>query len=122
MQETKSKLNTSDKGTKVNVGNTSVNVNENVNVQFLSTTPTSSTVLVNGEQKSFDAYKVGDSNYFKLRDLAYVVNGSPKQFGVNWSEANNAIELTAKSVYVVVGGELRFQLTSILKQHRHLLK
>ena len=44
--------------------------------------PTESNVLVNGVSKSFDAYNINGSNYFKLRDLAYVLNGTEKQFEI----------------------------------------
>ncbi|MDR1616920.1 MAG: copper amine oxidase N-terminal domain-containing protein [Syntrophomonadaceae bacterium] len=68
--------------------------------------PTSSTVLVNGENVAFDAYNISGNNYFKLRDLAYVLNGSAKQFEVSWDGAKNAITLTSGKVYTVVGGEM----------------
>ena len=44
-----------------------------------------------GEKKAFDAYNIEGSNYFKLRDLAYVLNGTDKQFEVGWDAAANAI-------------------------------
>ena len=44
--------------------------------------PTASTVSVNSKIVSFDAYIIGGSNYFKLRDLAYSLNGTAKQFAV----------------------------------------
>jgi hypothetical protein len=36
--------------------------------------PTTSTVLVNGNNIKFDSYNINGNNYFKLRDLAYVLN------------------------------------------------
>ena len=68
--------------------------------------PTASKVLVNGEYISFDAYSINDSNYFKLRDIAYVLNGTTKQFDVSWDDANNAIILTSGKAYMTVGGEM----------------
>ena len=68
--------------------------------------PTSSTVLVNGKNVSFDAYGISGNNYFKLRDLAYALNGSEKQFEVSWDGANNAIALTSGRPYTAVGGEM----------------
>jgi hypothetical protein len=41
-----------------------------------SASPTSSTVLVNGKNVAFDAYNINGNNYFKLRDLAYTLNGT----------------------------------------------
>jgi len=69
-------------------------------------TPTTSTVLVNGESVAFDAYNIEGSNYFKLRDLAYTLNGTDKQFEVSWDSANNAISLARISPYTAVGGEM----------------
>lgn len=68
--------------------------------------PTSSPVLVNGVQIAFDAYEINDNNYFKLRDLAYVLNGTGKQFEISWNETENAIALTSGQPYTAVGGEM----------------
>jgi hypothetical protein len=72
----------------------------------LMATPTASKVMVDGKNVSFDAYNIAGNNYFKLRDLAYVVNGSTKQFAVGWDGANNAIALQSSSPYSPVGGEM----------------
>jgi hypothetical protein len=63
-------------------------------------------VLVNGENQSFDAYNISDNNYFKLRDLAYVLNGTEKQFSIGYDDATKAITLTSGAAYTPVGGEL----------------
>ena len=72
----------------------------------LSATPTEAAVLIDGKSVSFDAYHIDGNNYFKLRDLAYVLSGSPKQFSVEWDAANNAIKLTSGKPYKAVGGEM----------------
>jgi hypothetical protein len=66
--------------------------------------PLKSSVLVNGAQKSFDAYLIGDCSYFKLRDLAYVLSGTPKQFET--SIARTRIDLISGAAYTPVGGEM----------------
>lgn len=68
--------------------------------------PTSSKVVVNGENVSFEAYNINGNNYFKLRDLAKVLSGSEKQFEVGWDSVANAIPLTSSKGYTTVGGEL----------------
>jgi len=68
--------------------------------------PTSSRVVVDGAETAFDAYNVKDSNYFKLRDLAYVLNGTGKQFEVGWDESANAIILTSGHAYTPLGDEM----------------
>lgn len=72
----------------------------------LTATPTASKVLVDGKIVAFDAYNIAGNNYFKLRDLAYVLNGSTKQFSVAWDGENNAIALKSGENYTVVGGEM----------------
>ena len=68
--------------------------------------PTASKVLVNGESVAFDAYNINGNNYFKLRDLAYVLNGTEKQFEVEWDAALQAINLKSGLSYTAVGGEM----------------
>jgi hypothetical protein len=72
----------------------------------VSAKPTASRVVVDGKNLSFDAYNINGNNYFKLRDLAYALNGSPTQFDVGWNGANNAIALTSGKPYTAVGGEM----------------
>ena len=72
----------------------------------VSATPTASTVLVNGKQTAFDAYNIDGANYFKLRDLAFVLSGTAKQFQVGWDNASKTIALTSGQGYTAVGGEL----------------
>ena len=63
-------------------------------------------MIVDGRIVSFDAYNIGGNNYFKLRDLAYTLNGSIKQFGVGWDAENNAISLTSGRRYLANGSEM----------------
>lgn len=72
----------------------------------ITAVPTSSKMTVNGAAVSFDAYNINSYNYFKLRDLAYVLNGSMKQFEVSWDNTKNTINITSGEAYTVVGGEL----------------
>jgi hypothetical protein len=63
-------------------------------------------VFVNGEEQSFEAYNIDGSNYFKLRDLAFVLNGTNKQFEVGFDSVTNAIALTSNTPYTAAGGEM----------------
>jgi hypothetical protein len=67
---------------------------------------TTSTVLVDGVSKNFEAYLIEGSNYFKLRDIAMVLDGTEKQFEVSWNDETRAIDITTGKAYTVVGGEL----------------
>ncbi|HHV38755.1 MAG TPA: hypothetical protein GXX70_04580 [Tepidimicrobium sp.] len=49
-------------------------------VEKVKAESTKSRVLVNGQDINFDAYKINNNNYFKLRDLAKVLSGTEKQF------------------------------------------
>ena len=68
--------------------------------------PTQSKVLINGKNTAFDAYNINGNNYFKLRDLAYALSGTPKQFDVGWDAAKNAISLASGKPYTITGGEM----------------
>lgn len=68
--------------------------------------PTPQKVLVNGKNVSFDAYNIGGSNYFKIRDLAYTISGTLKQFEVAWDGTRNAISIVSGAPYTAIGSEM----------------
>ena len=51
-------------------------------------------------------YKIEGYNYFKLRDVAMLLNGSERQFAVEYDEASKSISITTGLAYRAVGGEL----------------
>jgi hypothetical protein len=61
-------------------------------------------IVVNGETITFDAYIIDGNNYIKLRDFAYVLNGTPKQFNIGWDAVNDAISLTSQTPYTTHNG------------------
>ncbi|MEI7884622.1 MAG: M14 family zinc carboxypeptidase [Clostridia bacterium] len=63
-------------------------------------------IVVNDKSTTMQAYRLDDSSYIKLRDLAVTLSSTEKQFEVGYNNINNAIMLTSGSVYTVVGGEL----------------
>ncbi len=67
---------------------------------------TASKVIVNGVETEFEAYNINGNNYFKLRDVAMAINGTDKQFAVDWDGEKNAISLLSFAPYTPVGGEL----------------
>lgn len=72
------------------------------------------TVLVDGEEVAFNAYEINYNNYYKLRDVAYALNGTVAGFEVYWDAETNAIELTTGTAYTEVGGELEIsELTDV---------
>lgn len=74
--------------------------------QGTTATPTTSAVTVNGTTVSFQAYNIGGSNYFKLRDIAKALDGTDKQFEVGYDSTTSTITITSGSSYTSVGGEL----------------
>jgi len=68
--------------------------------------PTVSTVLVNGIRTEFEAYNIGGNNFFKLRDIAYILSKTEKQFDVGYDNNTKVITLTSSIPYTVVGGEM----------------
>ena len=69
--------------------------------------PTASPVVVNGVNVAFDAYMIKDNNYFKLRDIAFILNGSSRQFEVVFDEATNSILVTRDKPYTANGTEMQ---------------
>lgn len=69
-------------------------------------TPSPHSIYVDGTKANVAAYEINDNNYFKLRDIAAIVNGSEKQFEVSWNNDAQRIDLTSGKPYTTVGGEL----------------
>ena len=72
----------------------------------LTAKPTASRVLVDGKAVSFEAYSIDGYNFFKLRDLAYTLSGTKKQFDVHWDGGKNAVSIISGQPYTVVGSEM----------------
>ncbi|GEM_PF-588737 len=81
----------------------------------ITVTPTTSSVLVDGSSQSFNAYNINGNNYFMLRDIAFILNGTDKQFAVVWDKAQNATYLTTGQGYTAVGGEMQAAAGSATK-------
>ncbi|MDR1247087.1 MAG: copper amine oxidase N-terminal domain-containing protein [Clostridiales Family XIII bacterium] len=71
-----------------------------------SAAPAAANVFVSGVLTRFDAYTVNGNNYFKLRDIAYALSGSAKQFEVTYDAAAGAVLLKSGAPYTAVGGEM----------------
>ncbi len=68
--------------------------------------PTASSVFVNNELVAFNAYTIGENNYFKLRDIAMVLRGTPKQIEVEYLAVDNSIALYSGQSYTPAGDEM----------------
>lgn len=68
---------------------------------------------VNGKEKvTCTGYKLNGNDYFKLLDMASVLSGSEKQFGVEWDDREKLIKIVPKKGETATGGPL--QLTGII--------
>lgn len=63
-------------------------------------------VMVNSEYKNFEVYNIDGNNFFKLRDIAYVLNSTSSQFSVDYNSEKQIIEVVKDKPYIPVGGEL----------------
>ena len=61
--------------------------------------PTGQTVTLNGEKVNFAAYNIEGNNYFKLRDLAAVMDGTEKNFNVDYNGDKDSVEITSLTPY-----------------------
>ena len=63
-------------------------------------------LTVDGKAVNTEIYNINGYNYFKLRDVAYMLNGTGSQYSVAYDEAQRTISLVTGEPYVSVGGEL----------------
>ena len=69
--------------------------------------PTNDKLSVDGAAKSPAAYKIGGANYFKLRDVAMLLNGTNAQFEISYDNDKKAINITTGRPYSPQGYELQ---------------
>ena len=72
----------------------------------LDITPSVHKVTVNGEEVAPQGYNINDNNYYKLRDIAYILSGTDSQFNVTWEAETDRILVTSGEAYQTVGGEM----------------
>ncbi|MEG2097267.1 MAG: FG-GAP-like repeat-containing protein [Pseudoflavonifractor sp.] len=68
--------------------------------------PSATKLVVDGKPVAVDAYRIGENNYMKLRDLATLVNGSKKQFEVDWNNQQKVINLLSAAPYTPTAGDM----------------
>ena len=74
---------------------------------FAATTVLSTQNLVVNEQEvDCEKYNIDGSNYFKLRDLAKLMNGTTSQFSVGYDDATKTVTITTGEAYTPDGSEL----------------
>jgi hypothetical protein len=64
------------------------------------------TIAVDGAAVSAEVYNIDGSNYFKLRDIAMLLDGTDAQFSVGYDESTRVVTASSDTAYSPVGGEL----------------
>ncbi len=71
----------------------------------------SQSLTIDGKTAVCTKYNIDGSNYFKLRDIAYLLNGTGSEFGVNLEVSvgskNSTISITTGTAYTADGSELK---------------
>ena len=63
-------------------------------------------LTIDGENAPVTAYNIKDNNYFKLRDVAYLLSGTDARFSVDYDESTNSIRIVTGEAYTANGSEL----------------
>ncbi len=67
---------------------------------------TAQKLTVDGQERSAEIYNIDGSNFFKLRDMAALLNGTGSQFSVAYDAERGEIAVRTGEAYAPVGGEL----------------
>ncbi len=59
-----------------------------------------------GKHVECEKYNIDGSNYFKLRDIAMILNGTGSQFSVGWDGEKKVISVVTGGSYEPNGSEL----------------
>ncbi|MBQ6808062.1 MAG: cadherin-like beta sandwich domain-containing protein, partial [Firmicutes bacterium] len=71
----------------------------------LSTVVSAQKLTIDSKSVQLNAYNINGNNFVKLRDIAYLLNGSAKQFQVSFVSSSNSIHITAGTAYTSNGQE-----------------
>ncbi len=77
-----------------------------INYPKQTVSASSMSLTVDGEKKTAEAYTVNGYDYFKLRDVAALLNGTSAQFSVSYDDAVQRISIVTGEAYNAVGTEL----------------
>ena len=69
--------------------------------------PSSANLVINGAATPLTAYIINELHYFKLRDIALLLDDTDKQFEIVWSAENSTAHITSGVPYTANGSELR---------------
>lgn len=72
----------------------------------VNASPTTSAVYIDGKEVRFQAYLINGNNYFRLRDVAYALSGTSKEFETTYDSINQQVILTSLTAYTPIGNEM----------------
>jgi len=90
----------------LSVGNQGYVIHNPLMTEGVTAKKNAAKLLVNGEVVNVDAYNVGGSNYFKLRDVAAMLTGSEKQFNVIYNAGKKCVEIKRLTTYTPTASDL----------------
>lgn len=67
--------------------------------------PNETEIDVNGKSINLSGYNINGNNYYKIRDIAYLLNGTKSNFSVDWDSENDIIVIKTKTPYTPLGNE-----------------
>jgi hypothetical protein len=67
---------------------------------------TKQAITIDGKAVNTEVYNIDGSNYFKLRDIAYMLNGTGSQFSIAFDQATNTIQTKTGEAYTAQGTEM----------------
>ena len=62
-------------------------------------TPSPANLILDGEEVPLNAYLIGGSHYFRLRDIALLMRDTNYQFDVAWSSSDRAVYINTNTPY-----------------------
>ena len=77
-----------------------------VKVEKASVQVSNQDLTVDGKKVDIDHYNINDNNFFKLRDLACVLNGTSNTFDVGYDKETRTIALTTGQAYTPIEGDM----------------
>ncbi|WP_010242650.1 hypothetical protein [Peptoniphilus rhinitidis] len=82
----------------IGVAVTSLILFSSINV-FASAKVSGQSIVLDGKDTGIKGYNIKDNNYFKLRDVAALLDGKDAEFSVNYDENRSAVMINSKSDY-----------------------
>lgn len=90
-------------------------VNSYEKVNSLTASKSTAKLLVDGKEMDVSGYTVNSSNYYKIRDIAMLLRTTSAKFNVEWDESLGGISVLTGIKYVVIGGELDYDNSSVME-------